>query len=305
MSILNIAFWNINIAPLFYSKVDNAKMKYLYGLCNEFFSKRIVDVLILCEMNETAIEHLKRELNGLSIVKANDMVSKNLYFDMVMIHNHKIKILEQAPIFKKSNPSCDEGYNIKAGYSFLISLSQNKSNDSGKINIIASHWPSIIRDNSVFKRKHAARQIKTIRDIESVKSDRQIVLMGDYNVEPTSETIKDLMYTTTNRHYAKLDGDIMYNLSESFSGPHIPNFHGVDYHFSGSWVSSDAQFRNKEESSCKNFDQVMVPSSMISNGPWIINERSSRIISNAEIKKAIKDGVIDHFPILIRIEKKR
>ncbi|MCS4264932.1 hypothetical protein [Serratia sp. BIGb0163] len=303
MSILNIAFWNINIAPLFYSKVDNSKMKYLYGLCNDFFSKRIVDVLILCEVNEAAIDFLSSELNSLSIVKANDFVSKNLYFDMVMIHNHKIRLIDKNPIFKNTNQVDGHGYNIKTGYSFLISLSGDKSNASGNINIIASHWPSVLRDHSAFKKNHAARQLKTIRDMELIKSDRQVVLMGDYNEEPTSDAIKTLMYTTTNRHYAKLDNEIMYNLSDSMSGPHVPNYHGVDYHFSGSWVSSDTQFRAKEESSCKTFDQIMVPSSMISKGPWVVNERSSKIITNEKIKKAIMEGVIDHFPILLRLEK--
>ncbi|MFJ5453447.1 hypothetical protein ACIPT4_10395 [Pectobacterium jejuense] len=305
MSILNIAFWNINIAPLFYSKVDNSKMRYLYGLCNDFFSKNITDILILCEVNEDAINFLSGELNGLSIVKANDFVSKNLYFDMVLIHNNKIKVINKNPIFKNTNTANNQGYNIKTGYSFLISLSGEKSNASGKINIIASHWPSALRDHSAFKKTHAARQLKTIRDIELIKSDRQVVLMGDYNEEPTSNAIKTLMYTTTNRHYAKLDNEIMYNLSDSMSGPHVPNYHGVDYHFSGSWVSSDTQFRSKDESSCKTFDQIMVSSSMISNGPWVVNERSSKIIANEKIKKAIMDGVIDHFPILLRVEKHR
>ena len=271
-------------------------------MCKDLFSKRMVDVLVLCEVNEEAIDFLRSELKDFSIVKANDCVSKNLHFDMVMIHNHKIKVIEKNPIFKNTLSGAALGFNIKTGYSFLLSISGNKSDADGKINLIASHWPSIIRDNSEFKKNHAARQLKTICDLELNKSDRQVVLMGDYNEEPASDAIKTLMYTTTNRHYAILDNEIMYNLSDSMSGPHIPNYHGVDYHFSGSWVSSDSAFRAKEESSCKTFDQIIVPSSMISKGPWIVNERSTKIISNEKIRSAVVNRIIDHFPILLRIE---
>lgn len=301
---INIAFWNVGVSPLFYSKPNFIRAKDIYDLIGNIINAKCIDVFILCEMNESAIALLEKTLSGFQVFKANDKVSPNLYFDMVFIVSHKLTVVEKNPIFGRSKDK--DGYPVKAGYHLLVKVKSGlvDSNEK-KINIIASHWPSKIRDSESFQKNHAAKMLSRFIDIERAKSDRQVVLIGDYNDEYHSSAIKDTLYSTINRHYASLDSEILYNLSGLMSGPHIPNMNGVDYHHFGTWISSDEAFRKKDVNSNRIFDQIMLCSSMINKGPWIVNERRSGIVNNERLRNMVSDGEIDHLPICLSIDARR
>lgn len=301
MCSINIAFWNVGVSPLFHSKPDFIRAAEVFSMVESIMKNRDVDIFILCEMNAAAIDNISKLLKSYKIIKANDNVSKNLHFDMVLIISHRIDLIECQPIFDRTK--IEGGHSIKAGYQFLVKINNGLVDSSSKkLNIIASHWPSKIRDSDSFKKDHAARILSDICAIERMKDDRQIVLIGDYNDEYESASIKKILYSTINRNYAKNDERILYNLSGLMSGPHVPNAQGVDYHYSGTWVSSDVNSRNNDENSCRMFDQVMLSSSMIDKGPWIVNERRSGLINNKDLKKMVNDCLIDHLPICLNAE---
>lgn len=301
---LKIAFWNTGISPLHYSMPEQEKAKSVFDSVETLMRTRGIDFFVLCEVNSKTIELLNESAQGKLIVSASDNVSRNLYFDMVAIHSSRVRVISKSPMVEKvdggNNPS------IKIGYHFLLEvLGEVTSSETKLVSLIASHWASRIRDVEAYKKEHAARFLKAICDVERAKADRQLVLMGDYNDECRDNSIKNIMYSTTNRHYANGDRTILYNLSDLMSGPHIPNKTGVDYHFSGTWVSSDVEFRTGNYASCKMFDQIMVSSDMISKGPWIVNERNSGLVVSSDMKRMIVSGEIDHFPIQLNIETDR
>lgn len=301
MSSLNIAFWNVGVSPLFHSKPDFIRAAGVFSMVESIMRNRHIDMFILCEMNEVAIDRISKNLPSYKIIKANDNVSKNLHFDMVVILSQRVKVIESYPVFDRTKE--EGGHAIKAGYQFLIEMNNVISDSpSKKLSIIASHWPSKIRDSDSFKKDHAARMLSEVCAIERAKNDRQIVLIGDYNDEYESVSIKNILYSTVNRSYAKNDSRILYNLSNLMSGPHVPNARGVDYHYSGTWVSSDVNSRVNDENSCRMFDQVMLSSSMIDKGPWIVNERRSGIINNKDLKRMVSECLIDHLPICLNAE---
>ena len=273
-------------------------------MVESIIKNRYVDVFILCEMNGVAIDNISKLLSTHKVVRANDNVSKNLHFDMVLILSNRVKLIYSIPIFDRTKD--EGGHALKVGYQFLIEMGSGVVDSSSKkLSIIASHWPSKIRDSDSFKKDHAARILSDICAIERTKNDRQIILIGDYNDEYESTAIKNILYSTINRNYARNDSRILYNLSGLMSGPHVPNAHGVDYHYSGTWVSSDVNSRINDENSCRMFDQVMLSSSMIDKGPWIVNERRSGLINNKYLKNMVNDCLIDHLPICLNAEMAR
>lgn len=301
MSSINIAFWNVGVSPLFHSKPDFIRSAEVFNMVENIMRNRNIDVFILCEMNEVAIDNISKFLSSYKVMKANDNISKNLHFDMTIILSHRVKLIESKPIFDRTK--IEGGHAIKAGYHFLIEMNNLVADSSSrKLSIIASHWPSKIRDSDSFKKDHAARILNGICAIERAKNDRQLVLIGDYNDEYESSAIKNILYSTINRSYAKNDASILYNLSSLMSGPHVPNAYGVDYHYSGTWVSSDVNSRINDENSCRMFDQVMLSSSMIDKGPWIVNERRSGLINNKDLKRMVNECLIDHLPICLNAE---
>ena len=301
MTSINIAFWNVGVSPLFHSKPDFIRAAEVFGMVESIMKKRHIDVFILCEMNAVAIDNISKLLPTHKIIRANDNVSKNLHFDMVLILSSRVKLVHSTPIFDRTKSI--GGYAIKAGYQFLIEMNSGVADSSSKkLSVIASHWPSKIRDSDSFKKDHAARILSDICAIERAKDDRQIILIGDYNDEYDSVAIKNILYSTINRNYAINDSRILYNLSGLMSGPHVPNAHGIDYHYSGTWVSSDVNSRLNDENSCRMFDQVMLSSSMIAKGPWIVNERRSGLINNKHLKEMVHDCLIDHLPICLSAE---
>lgn len=301
MSSINIAFWNVGVSPLFHSKPDFIRAAEVFSMVENIMKNRYLDFFILCEMNTIAIDSISKLLPKHKIIRANDNVSRNLHFDMVLILSNRVKLISSTPIFDRTKD--EGGHAIKVGYQFLIEMSNGFTDSSSKrLCVIASHWPSKIRDSDSFKKDHAARVLSGICAIERLKKDRQIILIGDYNDEYESTSIKKILYSTINRNYAKDDSRILYNLSGMMSGPHVPNAHGVDYHYSGTWVSSDVKSRVNDENSCRVFDQIMLSSSMIEIGPWIVNERRSGIINNKHLKKMVTDCLIDHLPICLNAE---
>ncbi|ALL38449.1 hypothetical protein [Serratia marcescens] len=198
------------------------------------------------------------------------------------------------------------GNNIKVGV--IFTLKYKESIESNCVAVIVSHWPSKITPGYEFRHKEAAEKLRdTAQDL--IKDGFQVVLIGDYNLSP-DEIIKDTpLQSYNNKFFATRSSLRLYNLGFHFLEQHsvccrkinIPLEHA---HGFGTFISSS---NRAVETGCATFDYAHVGSSLIKDGPWIINEEDTRIFANQEIIDMIYGNAshLDHLPIIVSLMEKK
>ncbi len=160
-----------------------------------------------------------------------------------------------------------------------------------QVYIIINHWPS--RNNGVAysenKRVKAAQLVQQIIDgIYNENEDANIIIMGDFNDEPFSNSIKNHLMTT-NLH------NLMLPLQENHKG-------SVNYH--GKWFL---------------FDQIMISDKLLDSKTGSIRFRHGEIFDEhflqdtsgkrkghpkrTFLRKWHLGGFSDHFPVLAYFQK--
>lgn len=308
MSAAKIFFWNSGLAYSNSTRPEEENIKNALDVVEYIMNEKEGDLLIVCEVNSHTYEIFKRKLPKFEINNLANKASTRSYFDMILIYNKSINIKEIIHIVK--NDLSDEQDKIEKDRTFIpnsgktmkvgIDITVEINNISNNFNLIASHWPSRINGFSEDSRDECGEELK-IYTKELIENKRQVILIGDYNDSPQSNSIINKLGSLNNRYYASLNKHRIYNPSFGFFIPHKPYYKGEERNFYGTWLSKCSNTRKHNKSSCQVFDQVMVTSSFINSGPWNLDEENTKVISDEKIIHQLYDGTIDHLPIMITV----
>jgi exonuclease III len=309
MSAVNIFFWNCGVAPLESSKPKKEDVNKVLVMAKKLFIEKGCDLLILCEINSSVAVSLKSNLTGFNVIALINKASTRSNFDMLAITKENISVSDI--YYLKLNNLSDEQDKIENNEEFLPNLGRTMKvgvdmvvkikNTTNSFNVIASHWSSKSNGYSEENREESGDELKEyVKTL--VESNRQVILIGDYNDHPQSISILKKLGATQNRHYASMDRKRIYNPSFSFYLPHQPYINGEFQHFHGTWLSRDESIRRNNNLSCQVFDQVMVTSSFVKSGPWHLDEKSTKIVYDEHIMNLLYGGEIDHLPIMTKVE---
>lgn len=308
MKIIKIFFWNCGLAHL-----DNARPSYtdiqkVMSIIQILMEEKDGDIIVLCEVNSYVCEIFKHNFSNYIISGLNTRSTPNSHFDMISISKTSVEIKnvlyirqsnlseEQEKIEKSERFLPNSGRTMKVGVDITFSV----KNISNYFNLIVSHWSSRMNGFSDENREESGEALKFyVRKLVEKKS--QVILMGDYNDPPNSISIEHKLGAINNRYYASIDARRIYNPSYSFFVPHKPYYNGEKQHFHGTWLSKKDTIRKNQKISCQVLDQVMVTSSFINSGPWYLDEKNTRVISDEKIMNLLYDGTIDHLPITINL----
>lgn len=309
MSAINIFFWNCGVAPLESSKPKKEDINQVIEMVKKLFIEKECDLFILCEINSYVATLLQYTLKEFNVIPLINKASTRSNFDMLAIAKKNISISdiyylrlnnlsdEQEKIEEDEEFLPNSGRTMKVGVDMVVKI----KNITSSFHVIASHWSSKSNGFSEENREESADELKEyVKTL--IESNRQIVLIGDYNDHPQSISIAKKLEATQNRHYASLDRKRIYNPSFSFYLPHQPYINGELQHFHGTWLSKDDNKRKNNKLSCQVLDQVMVTSSFVKSGPWQLDEKNTKIVYDEYIMSLLYDGKIDHLPIMTKIE---
>lgn len=306
---VNIIFWNCGIAPLPSIIPTTKQQDELLDFIDFFLNDMLADIIILTEANDYLAQGLRKKRKSLKLEKLTGKAASNSNFDILVITSEKVSITSKKYI--KANSKYEEeekiesenDHNPSRGRTMKIGANITFKHKSipDDFNIIASHWSSRrIGFNDQNRRESADKLKVVVRNM--IRTNKQVILIGDYNDPPNADSITHHLGATNNRHYASIDKMRIYNPSNSFLAPHIPYKNGESKHFHGTWLSKDSSTRSNYNLSCQVFDQVMYTSSFISSGPWHFNEEDTKTVYNAKIIQSLYSGGIDHLPIMTKIE---
>lgn len=302
---MKIAFWNVGIKTK-----KNDREIYTIDILNSIISminESGFDAIFLCEVDEefnlnSSTLKIMHE-HSISLVNASERISNRLSFDICGIFNNKkTKLDHEEYIIYNDLDDGDEktGNNIKIGARFKL----EDITSNGEIDIIISHWPSKSTPGYSFKHKDAAERLGN-EVIALLKNGKQVILMGDYNLSPYEMINNTNLKSYNNKYYATRSSLRMYNLSFKYYDQHSLLTDGSDNHPPmgfGTFISKNSRIT---EIGCEVFDQAHVSSSFIEEGPWILNEKETKIFFNDTITTLIygNEKHLDHLPISLEIIK--
>ncbi|CAI0809721.1 MAG: hypothetical protein E7F77_04375 [Serratia marcescens] len=308
---MKMTFWNSGIKA---TKGNRGEYSYkILDAVNSIFISKNSDVVFMCEVDReftsspTVLGYLNEK--KINIIDACDEVKSRVKFDICAMYDPvKIDVkLEKYIVYNNLHDELEHtGNNIKVGV--IFTLKYKESIESNCVAVIVSHWPSKITPGYEFRHKEAAEKLRdTAQDL--IKDGFQVVLIGDYNLSP-DEIIKDTpLQSYNNKFFATRSSLRLYNLGFHFLEQHsvccrkinIPLEHA---HGFGTFISSS---NRAVETGCATFDYAHVGSSLIKDGPWIINEEDTRIFANQEIIDMIYGNAshLDHLPIIVSLMEKK
>jgi endonuclease/exonuclease/phosphatase family protein len=163
-------------------------------------------------------------------------------------------------------------------------------NGGAVLNVVVVHWPSHMFEDAARKRIWIATSLH-----RAFCEDRDVVILGDFNDEPFSDSLRDGLVAYRDRALVRRREGAYYNPFWRLLGEqqHVEQEHtgrlpaGTHFHSSGTstrWVT---------------YDQVAVSSSLIGANSWQLVESATRIVLHEAL---LTDGgtmrdIFDHLPI--------
>ena len=167
---------------------------------------------------------------------------------------------------------------------------KGKLNDE-LIHVLVNHWPSR-RDGdeeTKYKRIKAAKQVQhVINDIKSKEKEARFIIMGDFNDDPTSESVKDFLVT-----------DELYNPMKSLfkkgkgSSTYYDDWHLFDQIiFSRDFFDTEKSTHTFLKATIFNKDWLRFHKGKFKDSPF-----------RTYIGPWYQGGYSDHFPVYLTFEK--
>ncbi|KAB1158928.1 endonuclease [Tenacibaculum aiptasiae] len=159
------------------------------------------------------------------------------------------------------------------------------------VHVLVNHWPSR-RDGEEETRPNRIKAAKLVREImEEIKHDNKdakFIIMGDFNDDPTSESIKDYLAT-----------DDLYNPMKSL----FEKGKGT-LTFSGEWHLFDQIIFSRDFFDSEKSSHTFLKAKIL-NKDWLRTNRGKYKGSpfRTYIGPWYKGGFSDHFPVYITLEK--
>ncbi len=287
---LVFVWWNTSLAPSGRSRSTDLEKEVALNVILYLISKCNADFIALGEMSKEDMSHLEgpcEELgyNFLSgITKAGGS-----QFDVCYLFNAaKLAVLHERDVVSTKGTST-----LKVAKRVDLLLM-----DGTIFNVFVSHWPSRLW----CEENHADRHTFGIRlrdSVELVTNDLEvkpfIVLMGDYNDEPFSESISSQLMASRDFNLVQCRSHLLYN----------PFWHclcrqGPESQASGSYFHKQGALTQ-----WRTFDQIIFSNAFLTSKKWVYTHSSELVLEIPELIDLVKShkSMFDHLPVRGIVEK--
>lgn len=284
---LSIIWWNVGLSPPRSSTRNKAsfeKIEKVSEIIGIFISKNY-DLICLGEVSKEDMRKLSVILNleelKYSYIEGADKQG-SLYFDTAVIYSNKLVAQRQSNdsycFHEVLNITDRNSVKLFERYIFRI---QDVDDD---IVLYLSHWPSQLR-NSEIQTTHIAISLKNqIREI--LEEQRNVILMGDYNLEPYDKCIVNYLGSSRSKDEVKRNKTMLYNPCWKLL---VPNGNDTTC---GSYYYAQGNYHKWQI-----LDQCMFSRSFLEK-PWFFDDNLVSIIDINKLYDS-NEGInpSDHWPI--------
>lgn len=252
------------------------------------------DLIALSEVCSDDLKFFEQSLPAhFKILDITNKAGKTRFDCGVIYNENALEVIEV-----KDLDIDDLNNTVKAGQ--VLKVTDKISTD--EFTIVLCHWSSQIMTSGVCKRATAATHLKFyLKDL--LDNDQKIIVMGDFNDEPHSNSLIENLYTTrcidaVRKHPRQL----LYN----------PFWRHMVSRELYCHTTSDSNYdsgSHNYQSYIKNFwqmyDQIFFSASFLGGSEWHINERETKVVKNENLINAFssKTSFIDHYPVICEIQK--
>ncbi|MGR2919445.1 endonuclease/exonuclease/phosphatase family protein [Acinetobacter sp. 1125_18A] len=284
---LSVVWWNTSLSPPKSSKRNLASQDKKE--CIAVILQRLMDMDydFIC-LGEVSIEDIIYIANYLNLKKTEynyaigAQKQDRLYFDTAILYkkNHQL--------IKYNNDDCQfatmglgsRNLKIFERYEFI------HSEFGSLLSFYLSHWPSQLQDNSLNTATISSRlRYEIEKDLEN---NKEIIMMGDYNVEPFSDEMVHHLQSSRDRDIVLKKPNIFYNPCWKFLPLNTE-----------SKVKGTYNYRNGNFHTWCVIDQILISSSFLKN-QWAFDDNLTSILDIESMLSSI-DRVFtnpsDHWPL--------
>lgn len=293
---LGLAWWNTALSPN--RKKGRATPDELTHACrvlNELVAAGAA-LIGLCEISRTDVDHLglHSALSGYLSSEPGSVVSPLSAFDTCIFYDPaRLTLINEADVLVAYG-----GGQLRVGQRFAMRPVDRVE----ELHVIISHWPSRntlgIHDPLRVLYGHALRE--AVNKLLDPDTSAQIVLMGDYNDEPFSDSIAISLRGSRDRERSLARTDILYNPFWR----HMASFQ----HWGHDPCSDQGTYfyKSGDVSRWHTFDQMMFSNSLLKGSKDLLldEERTRAYVApwlDALVQR--RDSIFDHRPIVGRLKR--
>lgn len=292
---LSIIWWNTSLSPPITSKRDkssNEKRTEISKIIKAFME---ADYQFIClgEIGPEDIEFFENTIFpqklGYFCAKGTDKVGR-LYFDTCIYYKKEHVLTRNSNSDVTDFVMSSGSQKFKYGQKYIFSLL-----NSEKVIIYLSHWPSRLNDVNIKVSSIAERLRVQIED--ELSSNENIILIGDYNVEPYDSAIINQLQTSREKDLVIRKPNVFYNPCWKFITP--PNKTKKSNTHYGTYYYANGNFHNWHT-----IDQIMFSQNFLSDN-WDLQDKYINIINfNSALSEDSKLLMSDHHPLSAVISRK-
>lgn len=162
---------------------------------------------------------------------------------------------------------------------------------------VLSHWKSRKTDGqySEVRGEYGTSLRESIKQLRASNPAAPIILMGDYNDDPSSPSLADHLLATRDRGLVRRYPEYFYNPFWRKMG----ESHSTDGNPSGLSVCGTLHYPNGNITEWHTFDQMIFSSAFLNGQSVGLDEQYTRIVTSPglDLKVRARRGLFDHFPI--------
>lgn len=265
---LSIVWWNTSLSPPISSKRDKSSDEKRMAIANivKTFMENDYEFICLGEVGPEDIryldEHILTQDLGYFCAKGIDGIGRT-FFDTCIYYKktHRLIRNENSDVFNFTMKSGTRTFKYGQKYKFLLNMEE-------KITLYLSHWPSRLNDVNLQVSSIAERLREKIES--ELEETKNIILVGDYNVEPYDSAVVHHLQTSREKTIVKKKPNIFYNPCWKFLTPLSKNKSHI---YNGTYYYENSQFNNWHI-----IDQIMFSSNFLSE-EWDLQDRFINILN--------------------------
>jgi len=283
---LSIIWWNTSLSPPMSSKrnlASQVKKECIATVLKKFMDMKY-DFICLGEVSIEDISYISSYLN-LKKTEYNYAIGAQkrgrLYFDTAIFYkkNHQLIKYNRDDCQFATMGLGSRNLKIFERYEFIHSEFGNL------LSLYLSHWPSRLQDNSLNTATISARlRFEVEKDLDN---NKEIIMMGDYNVEPFSDEMVHHLQSSRDRDIVLKKSNIFYNPCWKF----LPL--DANVRVKGTYNYTKGNFHTW----CV-IDQILISSSFLKN-QWSFDDSLTSIIDLNTLFKSDEEfkNPSDHWPL--------
>lgn len=286
----SISWWNTSLAPSATSRATAEERQHVFAMINRMCQS--MDFIALGEVSEADIDAIRENctLDGFLIESGIEESGRGSFDTCVIYRRSRTRLRKTTSIIGKKGSST-----LRIAQQFDVMVGESS------FHIFLSHWPS----RMWCQENHADRHFLGMRlrsEVEEILNDEttnpHVILLGDYNDEPFSESLSGQLMATRDRNLVLQRKHLLYNpFWRKLSPSSMDN--------SGNTACGSYFYRSGKITQWHTFDQIIFSHAFIAAKEWRLNELACSIFDEPELLKAVTDRNrrFDHLPVMSEIEK--